>query len=95
VGITTFDGRGASSARQTIRRNGVTTSDLFTDGAFDAFYAIDPDCTGRFINPDGSVFGHAVVVDGGREIFIMSLSDHNTITGVMKQINSHRNHEED
>jgi len=39
-----------------------------------------------FLNPDGSLFAHAVIVLGGKEIIIMSLSDSNTIYGVMKKI---------
>jgi hypothetical protein len=86
VGISTFDGNGSSTGRQTIRRNGATTSDLFTTPAGPGIYEVDPDCAARFLNPDGSVFGHAVVVDGGKEILFMSLSDANTIYGVMKKI---------
>jgi hypothetical protein len=88
VGISTFDGKGSSTGRQTIRRNGVTTSDLFTTPAGPGIYEVDPDCAARFFFPDGSVFGHAVVVDGGKEILFMSLSDANTIYGVMKKINT-------
>ena len=88
VGISTFDGNGSSTGRQTIRRNGVTTSDLFTTPAGPGIYEVDPDCAARFLNPDGSVFGHAVVVDGGKEIFFLSLSDTNTIYGVMKKIST-------
>jgi hypothetical protein len=87
VGFSTFDGKGSSTGRQTIRRNGVTTNDLFTTPAGPGIYEVDPDCAARFLNPDGSVFGHAVVVDGGKEIFFMSLSDANTIYGVMKKVN--------
>lgn len=74
VGIITFDGAGTATARQTIRKNGVTTSDLFTDPASASPYEVDPDCTGRFLNADGSAFGHLVVVGGGKELFIISLS---------------------
>lgn len=87
VGITTFDGHGGSSTVQSIRSNGVDTLDLFTDGTFEASYSVNSSCAAQFINPDGSLFGVAVVVGGGEEIYIMSLSDHNTITGVMKRIN--------
>lgn len=86
VGIATFDGAGTSTARQTIRKNGVTTSDLFTDPALIAPYEVDPDCTGKFLNSDGSAFAHVVIVGGGRELFIMSLASGNTVTGVMKKI---------
>lgn len=87
VGIVTFDGHGASSFAQTIRVNGQETEDLFTDGSVDAFYSVDPNCAAKFLNPDGSAFGHAVVVGGGQELYFISLSDDNTITGVAKRIN--------
>ncbi len=87
VGIITFDGAGNSTARQTIRRNGVTVSDLFTTPAAQATYEVDPDCAGRFFLPDGSVFSHFVAVDGGNELFIMSLSTGNSVYGVVKKIN--------
>ena len=86
IAISTFDGNGSSTWRQTVRRNGVTISDLFTTPAVPVIYEVDPDCAARFLNPDGSVFGHAVVVDGGKELFAMNLSDANTIYGVMKKI---------
>jgi hypothetical protein len=94
VGVVTFDGNGGSAFRQTIRVNGDTSLDLFTDGAVDAFYSVNSDCTSKFLNPDGSIFGEAVIVDGGEEVYFTSLSDHNTITGVMKRINSHRGQDE-
>lgn len=91
VGIATFDGTGAvSTARQTIRKNGVTTSDLFTSPPNAGPYEVDPDCTARFLNPDGSVFAHAVIVDGGNELIIMSLSPGNSVYGVMKKIGKHQ-----
>jgi hypothetical protein len=87
VGLITFDGIGAHSpARQTIRRNGVTVRDLFADPALDGPYEVDPDCAGRFLNFDGSVAGHFVVVDGGKEIFNISLAPGNSVTGVFRRI---------
>jgi hypothetical protein len=95
VGLVTFDGTGAHSpARQTIRRNGVAVRDLFADPALDGPYEVDPDCAGRFLNFDGSVAGHFVVVDGGKEIFNISLTPGNSVTGVFRKINSRRDHEE-
>ena len=89
VGIATFDGKGAvSTARQTIRRIGVTTSDLFTTPAGVGPYQVDPDCGLRLLNPDGSVLGHGVVVSGGKELFILSLSDANSVYGVMRKIST-------
>lgn len=95
VGLITFDGTGAHSpARQTIRRNGVTVRDLFADPALDGPYEVDPDCAGRFLNSDGSVAGHFVVADGGKEIFNISLTPGNTVIGVFRKMSSHRDHEE-
>lgn len=73
--------------RQTTRRNGVTISDLFTTPAGPGTYEVDSDRSARGLNPDGSVFVHFVVVDGGNELLIVSLSDANTVHGVMKKIN--------
>ena len=90
VGIATFDGKGTGTARQTIRKNGVTTSELFTNPAVESPYEVDSDCAARFLNPDGSVFAHAVIVDGGNELFILSLSNGNSVYGVMKKIGKHQ-----
>jgi len=90
VGIATFDGKGASTARQTIRKNGVTTEDLFADPPLEGPYEVDSDCAARFLNPDGSVFAHAVIVDGANELFILSLSNGNSVYGVMKKIGKHQ-----
>lgn len=87
VGLETFDGTGAHSpARQTIRRNGVAVRDLFADPPLDGPYEVDPDCAGRFLNFDGSVAGHFVVVNGGKEIFGISLAPGNSVTAVFRKI---------
>ena len=89
VGLITFDGTGAHSpGRQTIRRNGVTVQDLFADPPVDGPYEVDPDCAGRFLSFDGTVAGHFVVVDGGKEIFNISLRPGNSVTGVFRKISS-------
>ena len=90
VGITEFDGAGSSSAQQTIRKNGITTSDLFNSSAATAPYDVDSNCAGRILNPDGSAFAHFVVVNGGDELFILSLTDANSVYGVMKKIGVRR-----
>ena len=87
VGLITFDGIGAHSpARQTIRRNGVTVRDLFADPPLDGPYEVDLDCAGRLLNFDGTVAGHFVVVDGGKEIFNISLRPGNSVIGVFRKI---------
>jgi len=86
VGIATYDGNGTTTVRQTIRKNGVTTSDnLFTGPAGVASYEIDPDCAGRLVNPDGTDAAHFVVVDG-KEFFGLSLSPGNSVNVVWKKI---------
>jgi hypothetical protein len=92
VGYATFDGAGNSTgSRQTIRRNGVNPtpgSDLFTGPLATGPYEVFPDCTGKFLLPDGTVFAHVVVVDRGREIFSLSLAPGQTTYGVFKKIGS-------
>lgn len=91
VGIATFDGTGAvGTARQTIRKNGVTTSDLFASPTAVGPYEVDPNCAGRLLNPDGSVAGHFVIVDGGNELFNISLFNGNSVYGVFKKISKRR-----
>ena len=87
VGIATFDGAGATTARQSIRRNGVTTSDLFADPQTMGLYEVFPDCTGKFLFLDGTLQAPIVVVDGGREIISLSQTSGNSVYGVFKKIN--------
>jgi hypothetical protein len=94
VGILDFDGAGSSTVRQTTRKNGISTSDLFNTPAMTGPYEIDPDCAGRILNPDGSALAHFVVVNGGNEVFILSLSAGNSVNGVMKRISTHRQERE-
>jgi len=86
VGQIIYDGRGNFTDRQTIRKNGVTTNDLFADAPDTGTYQIDPDCTGRAFLPDGTLFVHLVVTDNGNEAIIISLSNGNTVYGVLKKI---------
>ena len=91
ISFGTFDGTGAvATASQTVRRNGVTTSDLFVTPPAAGAYEVDPDCTGKFLNPDGSDLAHIVVVDGGKEIYFTSVAPGVTATGVEKKISRHR-----
>jgi len=92
VGITTFDGAGRITARQTIVRNGEKIRDLFDSPTLGPdFYEVDPDCAGRLRNAStGAVFGHFVVVDGGNEVFLISLAPGNSVTGVLRKIHNRR-----
>lgn len=86
VGIAKFDGHGQGGARQTVARNGVLTQSLFDPyGSFT--YRIRRDCTGRFLFADSNEeFAHFVATQDGKEIFIISLTDGNSVTGVMHRI---------
>jgi hypothetical protein len=82
VGKGIFDGRGAFSVVQTTSRNGVVS-----EGSFDGLYAVDPDCTGRWLSADGqSTIAYFVLVDDGHEFMFLSTSAGNMITGVSKRI---------
>jgi hypothetical protein len=95
VGLLTFDGTGAvATARSTTIRNGVKISDLFTTPAAAGPYEVDPDCTGKFLNPDGSDLAHIAVVDGGKELYFTSVAPGVTSTAVAKRINSRGDHED-
>ncbi len=89
VGVATFNGLGDVLVRQTIEKNGVSTSDLFSTPATPGKYEIEPDCTGKFFAPDGTTtIAHVTVVDHGSEIFILSMSAGNTVYGVMRKIDA-------
>jgi hypothetical protein len=82
VGSASFDGNGFFSVTQTTSRNGV-----FTQGGFDGLYEVTADCTGRWLTLDGQgVTAYFVLVDHGDEIFFLSASAGNTVTGVSKRI---------
>jgi|SRR5262245_35092312 len=84
VGMATYDGFGFFTATQTISRNGV-----FTQVSFGGTYEINSDCSGRLLSIDGqSVTGYLSVVDKGNEIFMLSASAGNAITGISKRVRS-------
>jgi hypothetical protein len=83
VGIVFYDGNGNNIATQTISRNGVFTLDSTTVGQ----YEVDADCTGRgFLN--GVQITRTVIVDGGNEIYLLSLNAGNAVFAVAKKIHS-------
>ena len=95
VGLITFDGNGFNTnISQTIRRNGIPAGDLFADPPREGPYEVDPNCAGRFLMSDGSVIGHFVIVDGGKELFNISLSPGNSVIGVFRKISSDRDHQD-
>jgi hypothetical protein len=83
VGILFFDGQGNAFARQSISRNGVFTFDV----EFDSTYEVAEDCTGKGFQ-NGLEFVRMVVVDGGKEIYMLSETAGNAIYGVAKKIHT-------
>lgn len=84
VGVGTYDGVSFFTATQTTSRNGV-----FTQGSFGGTYEINADCSGRLLSPDGdSVIAYISVVDGGNEVFMLSASAGNTVTGIARRVAS-------
>jgi hypothetical protein len=82
VGVGTYDGVGFFTVTQTTSRNGV-----FTQGSFGGTYEIYSDCSGRLLSIDGqTVTAYLSVVDGGKEIFMLSASAGNSITGISKRV---------
>jgi hypothetical protein len=81
VGIATYDGTGNSTATQTISRNGT-----IVPGGQPASYEVSGDCTGRLIAANGQEFARFVVVERGNEIFQISLTAGNAVTGVQRKV---------
>jgi hypothetical protein len=53
---------------------------------YECLCTVKSDGTSQFIDADGSVFGEVVSVADGEEVYFMSLTDGNTVAGVMKRI---------
>jgi len=83
VGIVFYDGNGNNTATQTISRNGVFTLDQTTVGQ----YEVDADCTGRGFQ-NGVQISRTVIVNGGKEIYLLSMVAGNAVYGVAKKIHS-------
>lgn len=83
VGIVFYDGNGNNTATQTISRNGVFTIDQTTVGQ----YEVDANCTGRGFQ-NGVQISRTVIVDGGNEVYLLSMVAGNTVFGVAKKIHS-------
>ncbi len=75
VGITFYDGNGHAKVRQRVSINGTHRF-----SAFSSEYSIAKDCTYK----GGPAYG--VVVDNGNRIFLISMTEGNTISGVWEKI---------
>lgn len=80
LGRAHYDGTGTGSAVQTNIRNGVINPDQVLDPTP---YEINADCSGKLFFR-GSEIARVVVVDKGREIYILSESAGNTVVGVQR-----------
>ena len=83
VGLGFYDGNGNVTATQTISRNGVFTLDQTTVGQ----YEVDADCTGRGFQ-NGVQISRTVIVDGGKEFYLLSMVAGNAVYGVAKKLHS-------
>jgi len=83
VGILFLDGEGNAFARQSISRNG----DFRFDVEFPSTYEVAEDCTGKGFN-NGVEFTRMVIVDGGKEFYMLSETAGNAIYGVAKKIHT-------
>ena len=81
VGVAQFDGEGNSTVAQSTNRNGT-----LSQGSFALTYDVFPDCRGVWYDASGAVSAHFVLVDGGNELFFLSLGAGNTIAGQSKRI---------
>jgi hypothetical protein len=81
VGIISFDGKGNSTATQSISRNGDYSFDL----SFSGTYVILPDCTGVGYS-DGVEFVRLVVTDEGKGLYMFSESPGNAVYGVGRRM---------
>jgi hypothetical protein len=84
VGILFFDGEGNAFARQSISRNGVFTFDV----EFPNTYEVAEDCTAKHFIDTAVEFVRMVIVDGGKEFYILSETAGNTVYGVGKKIHT-------
>ena len=81
VGVSQFDGDGNITVAQTTSRNGT-----ITQGNFQLTYDVTPDCRGVWYDASGVVSAHFVLLDGGNELFFLSVSAGNTVYGHSKRI---------
>jgi hypothetical protein len=81
VGILHFDGYSALGS-QSISRNGSFQYDLPIVGT----YEVAADCTGKFFAADGTEIARVVVVDEGKEFFVLSEAAGNAVYGMGRRI---------
>lgn len=83
VGIETFDGAGNSAGSGTTSFNGMVSS-----GTDSGVYTVERNCTGTLTVTFSNGFvitNNFVLVDGGKELFIIQTTTGTVISGVMKR----------
>jgi len=84
LGILHFDGNGNVNGSQSVSRNGTFQFDVAIPPSP---YAVNTDCTGRFLTPDGTgEVARIVVTDGGNGLYLFSETSGNAVYGVGRKI---------
>jgi hypothetical protein len=73
IGINVFNGDGTRGLVRSTRSTNGETRD-WTDSPPNGSYTVDPDCTGSFFDSDGTKSNNLVVLDGGKEFFLLSVA---------------------
>jgi hypothetical protein len=82
VGLVKLDGKGHFQLLQTVSNAGTISKNL----AYSGTYSVKQDCTVQFVSsPFSTVSG--VIVDGGKEIFMIETDPGVTITATWKKVN--------
>jgi hypothetical protein len=83
LGSLTFDGAGNVAGSQSISRNGVFQFDIPVGGP----YVVNPDCTAKFLLPDGvTEIARVVITDRGEGFYVFSETAGNAVYGVGRKI---------
>ena len=83
IGIYTMDGRGNFTGNVTLNDNGT----IINTGPFAGTYEVNADCRGTLFTTPGSLM--IVVVDGGKEFYLMRIDPANIVViGPAKRVSS-------
>lgn len=87
IGLISFDGAGniIAPGHQAISKNGVI-SDFNQPAGIGGTYQVDSDCTGEAFTPAGAPGFFFVVVDGGKGLYLLSLSPGNAVVAVATRV---------
>ncbi|MEH2245654.1 hypothetical protein [Nostoc sp.] len=84
VGLIKFDGNGNFQGNDTLSLNG-TIANRTVSGNYD----VQPDCTVRMVyvaNINGTGFFNGIIVNSGKEIFIVATNPTTVFTGTFKKV---------